>query len=49
MRADLSSLAGIVCLAIGGWMIHPAAAWLIAGAFLVAIGVGLHLANDKGK
>lgn len=34
-------ICGAVCVTIGSYMIVPAAGWLVGGAFMVVIGVGL--------
>lgn len=34
-------LCGAVCVSIGSYMIAPAAGWLVAGGFMVVVGLGL--------
>lgn len=34
-------ICGAVCVSIGSYMLLPAVGWLVAGGFMVVIGVGL--------
>ena len=34
-------LCGAICVSIGSYMIAPAAGWVVAGTFMVVIGIGL--------
>ncbi len=47
MLPALLELAGIVCLSIAGALVHPALAWLVAGAGLIGKAFELDVRRSK--
>lgn len=41
LMRDAMAIAGVLCLAIGAWLVHPALAFLLIGAALIGLWVSL--------
>lgn len=40
---DALAVAGLVCVAVGCWLLHPAASFIVVGSVLMAAGIVGHM------
>ena len=44
---DALAVVGLVCVAVGCWLLHPAASFIVVGSVLVVVGIAGHFARGK--
>ena len=42
LQSDLLVIGGLTAIVVGGWLVHPALACALAGAAMLAIGIGIN-------